>query len=41
MSPSALTTVKERSKDMISDPIADAHEQGAQAEQAYGDKGDD
>jgi hypothetical protein len=37
----ALATVNRRSKDMISDPIADAHEQRAQSEQQNTDANDE
>jgi len=37
----ALATVSRRSKDMVSDPIADAHEQHAQAEEEDGDTNDE
>jgi hypothetical protein len=37
----ALETVSRRSKDIVSDPIADAHEQRAQSEENDGDTNDD
>jgi hypothetical protein len=37
----ALATVSRRSKDMVSNPIADAHEQRAQPEEDDGDTNDD
>jgi hypothetical protein len=37
----ALATVNRRSKDMVSDPIADAHEQRAQPEEQNTDENDD
>jgi hypothetical protein len=37
----ALATVNRRSKDMVSDPIAEAHEQRAQSKEDDGDTNDD
>jgi hypothetical protein len=41
VSPIALSTVNERSKDMASNPIADAHEERAQSEECNGDSNDE
>jgi hypothetical protein len=41
VSPTALAPVKSRSKDMVSDPIADAHEQRAECVKEDGDPNDE